>query len=107
MPTPAPQPVSSGPSRLLVASSLVAIFGVLIMLLRIAQQNYMLAIGAAWVANGLTMIFHVLYWMRYGLSGACKAAVILQIVITAAPLFFGSFGMALVFLMTGGELRFW
>lgn len=94
-------------SRLAVASVLVVIFGLLFMVLRITQQNYMMAIGAVWVANGLTMVLHALYWQRYGLSGAYKVAVVAQGLITIAPLLFGQSGLALILFMLGGEIRFW
>ncbi|MGE7955384.1 hypothetical protein ACQKQA_02095 [Pseudomonas sp. NPDC089530] len=107
MPKPASGLIKPDHSLLLVWSALIAFFGLLIMLLRIAQQNYMMAIGAVWAANGLTMVLHALYWRRYGLSKGCKVAVVIQGVLTIAPLWFGGGGLLLIFFMFGGELRFW
>ncbi|MBP5070165.1 hypothetical protein HUS81_19600 [Pseudomonas chlororaphis] len=94
-------------SLLIVWSVLIAFFGLLIMLLRIAQQNYMMAIGVVWAVNGLTMVLHALYWRRYGLSKGCKVAVVIQGVLTIAPLLFGELGLLMIFFMFGGELRYW
>ncbi|QJI39562.1 hypothetical protein HKK52_01050 [Pseudomonas sp. ADAK2] len=107
MQPPVSDPIKRDYSPLTVGSALVVIFGLLIMLLRIAQQNYLMAIGVVWVANGLTFVLHVLYWRRYGLSDGLKVAVVFQGLITIAPLLAGQFGVALIFLMLGGELRFW
>ncbi|WP_347903836.1 hypothetical protein [Pseudomonas purpurea] len=104
---PATNPINADTSQLAVCSVLVVIFGVLIMALRLAQGEYLMAIGAVWAANGLTLIFHALYWGRHGLSPGYKAAVVVQAVLTILPLCFGKFGLALIFLMLGGELRFW
>ncbi|WP_232006582.1 hypothetical protein [Pseudomonas chlororaphis] len=46
MPKPVSGLIKPDHSLLIVWSVLIAFFGLLIMLLRIAQQNYMMAIGA-------------------------------------------------------------
>jgi hypothetical protein len=99
--------IEPSPSRLLVASFLIAFFGLLLMALRIAQKNEIMAIGAIWVANALTMVLHVIYWKRYGLSVGFKIAVVVQIVITILPLLFGNLGFMAVLLMLGGEIHYW
>jgi uncharacterized membrane protein HdeD (DUF308 family) len=104
---PVSDPIKRDYSPLIVGSALVVFFGLLLMLLRIAQEEYLMAIGAVWLANGLTMILHVLYWRRYGLSSGFKIAVVTQGLITIAPLLLGEFGLTLIFFMFGGELRFW
>ncbi|CAI8861892.1 GGDEF domain-containing protein [Pseudomonas chlororaphis] len=107
MPKPASGLMKPDHSLLIVWSALIAFFALLIMLLRIVQQNYMMAIGAVWAANSLTMVLHALYWRRYGLSKVCKVAVVIQAVLTIAPLLFGELGLLMVFFMFGGELRYW
>ncbi|WP_460370535.1 hypothetical protein ACOYXF_02575 [Pseudomonas sp. Tul1A2] len=99
--------IKSGPSRLLVVSFLIVFFGLLMMALRIAQKNEIMAIGAVWVANALTMVLHVFYWKRYGLTVGFKIAVVIQIVITILPLLFGNLGFMAVLLMLGGEIHYW
>ncbi|MFJ4195896.1 hypothetical protein [Pseudomonas sp. NPDC089534] len=91
----------------MVTSFLIVFFGLLLMLLRIAQQEYVMAIGAVWVANALTMAVHALYWKRHGLRGALKIGVVAQFAITVAPLLFGKTGLALVLLMLGAEIHYW
>ncbi|WP_202368794.1 hypothetical protein [Pseudomonas sp. MWU318] len=107
MQSPITDPIDAGRSRLLVISFLIAFFAVLLMVLRIAQQNYIMALGALWVANALTGILHTVYWGRHGVSGGFKAAIVFQLLLTVAPLFFGNLGIALVFLMLGGEVHYW
>ncbi|WP_285420915.1 hypothetical protein [Pseudomonas sp. efr-133-TYG-5] len=99
--------IKSDPSRLLIVSFLIVFFGLLMMALRIAQKNEIMAIGAVWVSNALTMVLHVIYWKRYGLSVGFKIAVVIQIVITILPFLFGNLGFMAVLLMLGGEIHYW
>ncbi|MFW9078042.1 hypothetical protein ACOI9X_01985 [Pseudomonas sp. P2757] len=107
MQKPVRHSATPGHSRILVASFLIAFFGLLLMALRIAQKNEIMAIGAIWVANALTMVLHVIYWKRYGLSVGFKIAVVIQIVITILPFLFGNLGFMAVLLMLGGEIHYW
>ncbi|NUA30519.1 hypothetical protein [Cupriavidus basilensis] len=107
MPRSTSDPVTTGRALLGVGSLLILLVGVLLLVLRIAQQNYMMALGVVWVANGLTMILHALSWWRYGLSRRWKVAVVLQGLLTIAPLLLGEYGLVLIFFMLGGAIRFW
>jgi hypothetical protein len=107
MQQPTTESTTPGQSRLLTASFLIAFFGLLLMALRIAQKNEILAVGAVWVANALTMVLHVIYWKRYGLSVGFKIAVVIQIVITILPFLSGNLGFIAVLLMLGGEIHYW
>lgn len=107
MPRSTSDPVTTGRALLGVGSLLILMVGVLLLVLRISQQNYMMALGVVWVANGLTLILHALYWWRYGLSRRWKVAVVLQGMLTMAPLLLGEYGLVLIFFMLGGAIRFW
>ncbi|MBK5376257.1 hypothetical protein JFT81_16645 [Pseudomonas sp. TH43] len=107
MQQPSTDSTTPGQYRLLVVSFLIVFFGLLMMTLRIAQKNEIMAIGAVWVANALTMVLHVIYWKRYGLSVGFKIAVVIQIVITILPFLFGNLGFMAVLLMLGGEIHYW
>lgn len=107
MQLPTTDSISPGRSRLLVVSFLIVFFALLFMLLRIAQQNYIQAAGVLWVANLLTLVLHAVYWGRYGLAVGYKVAIVTQVVLAIAPLFFGKFGIELIFVMLGGEVRYW
>ncbi|GAI45969.1 unnamed protein product, partial [marine sediment metagenome] len=52
MPRSKSDPVTTGRALLGVGSLLILMAGVLLLVLRIAQQNYMMALGVVWVANG-------------------------------------------------------
>lgn len=107
MQQPSTESTTPGQSRLLTASFLIAFFGILLMALRIAQKNEIMAVGSVWVANALTMVLHVICWKRYGLSVGFKIAVVIQIVITILPFLFGNLGFIAVLLMLGGEIHYW
>ena len=104
---PSTESTTPGQSRLLTASFLIAFFGLLLMALRIVQKNEIMAVGAVWFANAITMVLHVIYWKRYGLSVGFKIAVVIQIVITILPFLFGNLGFIAVLLMLGGEIHYW
>jgi hypothetical protein len=106
MQPPTQNSTTPGQSRLLTASFLIVFFCLLHMALRIAQKNEIMAVGAVWVANALTMVLHVIYWKRYGLSVGFKIAVVVQIVITILPFLFGNLGFLAVLLMLGGEIYY-
>lgn len=107
MQRPTAESTNPGPSRLLIASFLIVFFGLLLMALRIAQKNEIMAVGAVWVSNALTMVLHAIYWKRYGVSGGFKIAIVIQIVLTILPFCFGSLGIMAVLLMLGGEIHYW
>ncbi|TDV44059.1 hypothetical protein EDF87_111164 [Pseudomonas helmanticensis] len=107
MQPPTRNSTTPGQSRLLTASFLIVFFCLLLMALRIAQKNEIMAVGAVWVANALTMVLHVIYWKRYGMSAGFKIAVVIQIVITILPFLFGNLGFVAVMLMLGGEVHYW
>jgi hypothetical protein len=107
MQQPTADSTNPGQSRLLTASFLICFFALLLMALRIAQQNGIMAVGAVWGANALTALLHALYWKRYGVSNGFKIAIVIQLVLTILPFCFGSLGVMAVFLMLGGEIHYW